>query len=165
MDEIDGSSKAATLNAGGFSVTISPSAPYRDAVLGRVFFAGTVTVTSPLSQAPVLRTSIDCYLADLVRLREWLEAHVQELLVSPDCESPTWVSLELELQVTCLGGDVWHEEGRLAGDFTIRVLLMVGHAPDGSRVYAGFEGTVAVRAITHFARDLANLVARYEHID
>src|SRR5205085_9195235 len=100
-----------------------------------------------------------------VRLREWLEAHVRVLLSSPDAESPTWVPLELELQIACLSGDAWYEENRLAGNFTIRVLLDVGHAQTGSRVYAGCEGTVAVEAIAHFCSGLANLVAIYEHIE
>jgi hypothetical protein len=161
--EITRPHEAVTLNADGFTLTFSPGAPYRDA--GAVFFAGTVTLTSRVGQAPVLQTRIDCYLADLVRLCEWLEAHVQALLAKPDTESPSWAPLELEMEVTCLSGDAWHEDGRLAGGFTIRVLLEIGHAPNGTQVYGGFEGTVEVQAIADFTDSLTDLVAHYERIE
>ncbi len=181
-----------TLRAEGFTLIITPLAPYRDPVCHLIFFNGVVSVQT---ETPVERHSIktfmECHLSDLERLRENLEAHlriltqrrlfdrkqeedraytadyINSILTEGSIEGQTWVPLELEMQITGLDGEVLYEEDTLVGEFTIRVLIQTPTKLGKGRqirVYTGCEGSVAIQEVRTFCAVLRSCVAHYEHL-
>jgi hypothetical protein len=180
------------LHAEGFTLVITPLAPYRDSVCHLLFFNGVVSVQteSPLERHSV-ETFMECYLSDLEGLREDLEAHlhtlvqkrlfdrqreghrkyvadyIDSILTGDSVESPTWVPLELEMQITCLDGEVSYEEDTLVGEFNIRVMVETPMKPGTERqirVYTGYEGRVNVQEVITFCAALRACVAYYDQL-
>ena len=178
-----------TLQAQGFTLTLTPLSPYRDPICQLVFFNGMLSLQT---EAPVeehsLETFIECYLSDLDRLREQLETHLhrlqqQRLLDSDDpvavgkhidtlltgepVESKTWVPLELEFQLTCLDGEMWHEGETLAGYFAIRIMIQAKMKPtEGQQVraYTGYEGSVNIQEVMTFCNARRSCTTHYEQL-
>lgn len=180
------------LRTEGFTLIITPLAPYRDPVCHLIFFNGMVSVQT---ETPVERHSVEtfmeCYLSDLEGLCENLDTHlriltqrrlfdrkreedrvyvadyVNSILTEGSIESPTWVPLELELQLTCLDGEVSYEEDLLTGEFSIRVMVQTPVKPGEGRqirVYTGCEGSVDIREVRTLCAALRSCVMHYEQL-
>lgn len=178
------------LHAEGFTLMITPLSPYRDPICHKIFFNGTVSVNTEIpTNKHCIETFMECYLSDLERLREDIEVHVHRLaqrppvdwndrasaekhidliLTGPSIESPTWVPLELELQITCLDGEVSYEEDILTGEFSIRVMVHVPERLEANteqrRIYVGCEGSVDIQEVQSFCAALRSCIVHYEKL-
>lgn len=94
---------------------------------------------------------------DLYRLVEYFEAHIAQLLRYPDCESSTFVPMELGFQVQALAGEVQAEN---AGEFSLRFFVNVGRSEaDGHCVYMGGEAVVTLTNLRRFVTSLQETLA------
>lgn len=94
---------------------------------------------------------------DLYRLVEYFEAHITQLQQYPDCESSTFVPMELGFQVQALAGEVQAES---AGEFSVRFFVNVGRSEaDGHRVYMGGEAVVTLTNLRRFVTALQETLA------
>lgn len=89
---------------------------------------------------------------DLLRLIEYLAAHIDALQAEPSHVSQVFVPLELGFQVQALGGEV---ESPLEGVFDLRMMLRIPvEGEDSSHVHVGCEGSVEVSKLRAFMRSL-----------
>ncbi len=181
-----------TLRAEGFTLVITPLSPYRDPVCHLIFFNGMVSLRTEVPvETHSIETFMECYLSDLEGLRENLETHlrlltqrclfdrqrendrayvanyINSIFTEDSIESPTWVPLELELQIICLDGEVSYEGDALIGNFSIRIMIQTPTKSDEERqvrVYTGCEGGLDIQEVITFCEALRACVAHYKQL-
>jgi hypothetical protein len=122
------------------------------------YFVGAVALVS-LAGAPthVFRTAARFPLSNLGLLCDLVDRHIGVLLQSRSRpigsapESPVWMPLDLSMEVQLLSGEIDLTDGRLAGSFTMVVLLTIGTDPrSGHRIRGGFQAAVLVEEALAF---------------
>jgi len=135
-----------------------------------LYFGGTARIETGLTMGPVVfESTISGIVGDLLRLSDWIHAHVTALvahhatrtglLVPAPYPQHAWVPLELGIQIECLGGDVWQEADALVGDFTMRIMVLAGRGGGNSPIYAGIEIIVDARRAVEFATSLRDFIS------
>ena len=141
-----------TLKAIGFEWSIRV-----DEIQSTKFIVGSMTLKMrPDTNEQILGTV--CFSSshnDLLRLADYFDQHITQLLHEPGYESYVFVQYGLEFQVQALSGDV---ESKQDGDFMLRVMLNIGQATDESRIYVGVEGIIDIVECYTFVNQLRNLI-------
>lgn len=154
----------------GVTLTLDLIAPARGSMTRTLYFGGTARIEAALTAAPVVfESDISGIVGDLLRLSDWIYEHITALVKHHSARSRilapmtyprrTWAPLELGIQIECLGGDVWQEGSALAGDFTMRVMVLAGRGEGNGPIYVGTEVVVSASVAAELATSLRNFVA------
>jgi len=92
---------------------------------------------------------------DLVALADHFDSHIKRLIQDPWSDSDVFVQYGLEFQVQALCGEVGPD---MEGDFTLRVMLGVDKATDGSTIYVGIEAVIDVAKCHAFVTKLRHFL-------
>jgi hypothetical protein len=90
-------------------------------------------------------------IADLHRLRGYLEDHLRALQSNPDAQSFVFTPLELGFQLQALGGEIRAPDD---GECTLRLMVQVASGEDRPRLYVGCESVVSAAALRSFIAQL-----------
>jgi hypothetical protein len=85
--------------------------------------------------------AFDFFYNDLIRLADYFDHHITQLIQNSWHDSDEFVNIDLDFQVQAMCGDV---KSNQEGEFTVRIMLNMGNASDGSSVYTGIEGCIDV---------------------
>ena len=158
-----------TLFADGFHWTLLPAKETR---VSSGYFAGTASIVastalavSSIPNTYSFRTAVQFPMADLARLRDWMNQHTQDLLDRGDTilspgPSRAWIPLDRSMQVQLLSGEIEQESGRLVGSYSLTVLLRVGTDPrTGRSVFGGLQGEVPIQSALDFCRAIDTFIS------
>ena len=90
-------------------------------------------------------------IADLHRLRDYLNDHLRQLQSNPDAQSFLFTPLELGFQLQALDGEVRAPDD---GECTVRLMVQVASGEDHPRLYVGCESVVTATAMRSFIAQL-----------
>ena len=114
---------------------------------------GTMELLSTTSQSCSICTAFTLWPEDFAALAKYLGDHLSN--ISQD--SHTFLRYDMSFQLQALQGEYDNPGSEHDGTFSLRVMLNIGNAQDGTRLYAGLEGGVTVQACRGFIHDLGRL--------
>jgi hypothetical protein len=160
------------LNANGFVLTFEPTPRSVTPRIEPDYIQGKLSLRCTVPGIDqTFESDLYCPLSDLTRLCDYVDQHIEALLVeaqrspsdwswsTPQSSPLTWLDVDINAFISFLTGNVTRDRESIEGYFSIQVQLYVGNDPtSGSSVYGGYEGSVTVGEITRFQAELRTLV-------
>ena len=95
--------------------------------------------------------SFNCLKNDFLRLADYIDNHIEKIKSDFFHDSDVFVTYGLDFQLQALCGEIDEDS---SGEFTLRIMLLIGNSPNNSRVYAGAEGIVDIKQCYKFTNQI-----------